>query len=131
MKNSRHDFDFHSGDIWVAAHSFCFDFSVWEMYGALLYGGRVVVARKDEVREAEALLGLIRRNRVTILNQTPGAFNALIEAELKNEQHTLADHLRCVIFGGDRLPQPPEVGGLSARGSPLVNMYGITETTCT
>jgi non-ribosomal peptide synthetase component F len=46
MKNERHDFDFHSGDVWTIAHSFCFDFSVWEMYGALLYGGRAVIVRE-------------------------------------------------------------------------------------
>lgn len=132
LRNSRHDFDFHSADVWVVAHSFCFDFSVWEMYGALLNGARVVVARREEVRDAEVFLDLIKRHRVTVLNQTPGAFYALIEAELKNGNHTLAQHLRCVIFGGDRL-EPAYLRKWTETYPPdriaLINMYGITETT--
>ena len=132
MKNNRHDFDFHAGDVWLVAHSFSFDFSVWEMYGALLYGGCAVIASEHEVRDTAALRSLIVRHRVTILNQTPGAFYALIEEEMRHPQPALAGHLRYVIFGGDRL-EPAYLRRWVERYPldriALINMYGITETT--
>ncbi|UCH95055.1 MAG: AMP-binding protein [Candidatus Aminicenantes bacterium] len=114
------------------AHSFCFDFSVWEMYGALLNGGRLIVPPLDQVRDINLFLLVIRRHRVTILNQTPQAFYALADTESKCQEHTLNHHLRIIIFGGDKL-LPQNLSGWSDRYSPdrlqLVNMYGITETT--
>jgi len=132
LRNDRHDFDFGPADVWVSAHSFSFDFSVWEIYGALVNGGAVVIADRATMRDPEALLDLIRRHRVTVLNQTPAAFQGLIAAELARPDHPLADHLRMVIFGGDRL-DPSDLRRWAALYPPervaLVNMYGITETT--
>ena len=132
MVNDRFRFDFSRRDTWVVAHSFAFDFSVWEMYGALLYGGRLVVAPRDDVRNPAALRALLRRHRVTVLNQTPGSFYALIDVERSEEHHDLDDHLRLVIFGGDRLDPVqlrPWVEIYPLERVQLVNMYGITETT--
>ena len=132
LVNDRHDFRFSADDVWLCAHSFSFDFSVWELWGALAYGGRVVVARQDEARDPNAVLDLIRRHRVTVLNQTPGAFYGLIEAEGRQPAHDLADHLHTVIFGGDRLEPTylqPWAAFYPAHQVALVNMYGITETT--
>lgn len=132
LRNDRHDFDFGPAEIWVSAHSFSFDFSVWEIYGALVNGGAVVIADRATMRDPEALLDLIRRHRVTVLNQTPAAFQGLIAAELDRPDHPLADHLRMVIFGGDRL-DPTDLRRWAALYPPervaLINMYGITETT--
>ena len=132
MINASDIFSFSSQDVWVAAHSFCFDFSVWEMYGALLYGGSVVIARREEVRDVEALLRLLKQHRVTVLNQTPAAFYNMIEAESVCREHTLGDHLRYVIFGGDRL-DPSRlrrwIEFYDCDDVKLINMYGITETT--
>ncbi len=124
-------FRFGPRDVWVAAHSFCFDFSVWEMYGALLYGGRVVIAGHEDVQDVEALLQLVKQHRVTVLNQTPAAFYNLADAESACREHALDDHLRYVIFGGDRL-DPSRLRRwieLYEDRISLVNMYGITETT--
>jgi amino acid adenylation domain-containing protein/non-ribosomal peptide synthase protein (TIGR01720 family) len=132
LKNDRSDFDFDSRDVWIVAHSFCFDFSVWEMFGALLNGGRLVVPAKHEIRDTARFLELLRRYRVTILNQTPGAFYNLAALEMAAADHSLDTNLRQVIFGGDRL-EPVYlrewVGLYPLSRIRLVNMFGITETT--
>ncbi|UCH95058.1 MAG: amino acid adenylation domain-containing protein [Candidatus Aminicenantes bacterium] len=132
FKNDRLPFHFDNHDIWIMAHSFCFDFSVWEMYGALLNGGRLIVPPPDHIRDINLFLLLLKRHQVSILNQTPHAFYALAETEKKSQEHSLNQHLRTIIFGGDKL-LPQNLSGWSDRYSSshiqLVNMYGITETT--
>ncbi|MBD3267592.1 amino acid adenylation domain-containing protein, partial [bacterium] len=132
LKNERHDFDFNHNDIWSCLHSFSFDFSVWEMYGALLYGGCLAIADKATIQDPSRLLQFIRHHRVTVLNQTPPSFLNLIDREIRETDHNLHDHLRYVIFGGDRLSPAslnPWVDYYSLSCIALINMYGITETT--
>lgn len=132
MKNDRFLFDFGPEDVWVVAHSFCFDFSVWEMYGALLYGGCVVVAKREDVRNTDDFRALLHKHRVSVLNQTPAAFYNLIEVEKQQDFHDLDQHLRYVIFGGDRLDPAylkPWAAWYPLDKIRLINMYGITETT--
>ena len=121
-------FSFGPADTWTLFHSPCFDFSVWEMYGALLFGGRVVIVPKHVAQDAPAFLALLSAQQVTVLNQTPTAFYALIEAALAASDLPLA--LKLVIFGGEAL-QPARLAEWHSRhsGVRLVNMYGITETT--
>jgi amino acid adenylation domain-containing protein/natural product biosynthesis luciferase-like monooxygenase protein len=122
-------FGFDASDIWTLFHSYGFDFSVWEIWGALIYGGRLIVVPKNITRSPEDFYRLICQEKVTILNQTPSAFRQLVMAQKAvNQEH----QLRQVIFGGEAL----EVSTLRPwyeqnQGSrtQLVNMYGITETT--
>jgi acyl-coenzyme A synthetase/AMP-(fatty) acid ligase/aryl carrier-like protein len=114
--------------VWTLFHSFAFDFSVWEIWGALLYGGRLVVVGKDTARSAEDFYRLVCREGVTVLNQTPSAFRQFMAAQA--ESH--APHrLRYVIFGGEALEVPTLRPWFERNGdrTRLVNMYGITETT--
>ncbi|GLZ28518.1 hypothetical protein Lesp02_07080 [Lentzea sp. NBRC 105346] len=117
---TRRWFEFGGDDVWTFFHSFAFDFSVWEIWGALLHGGRLVVVPFAVSRSPEDFLRLLVRERVTVLNQTPSAFYAL------NPHPDLA--LRTVIFGGEAL-DPRRITPWFGRGISLVNMYGITETT--
>ncbi|MCZ8519473.1 non-ribosomal peptide synthetase [Paenibacillus caseinilyticus] len=128
LVNDRQPFDFGEEDIWTAFHSFCFDFSVWEMYGALLYGGSLVIVPKETAQNPAGFLSLLERERVTVLNQTPAAFYALAQEACEGEKQNLS--LRYVIFGGEAL-QPIQLKGWKERysGARLINMYGITETT--
>lgn len=123
-------FSFSADDVWTLFHSYGFDFSVWEIWGALLYGGRVVVVPHVVSRSPDAFLGLLETERVTVLNQTPSAFRQLIEASEAAGSPPLA--LRLVILGGEALELPSLKPWFDRRGDQcpqLVNMYGITETT--
>ncbi|MCX4094352.1 non-ribosomal peptide synthetase [Nocardia sp. alder85J] len=122
--------EFGPADVWAWCHSQAFDFSVWEIWGALLHGGRVVVVPWEVVRTPAQLWNLIVGERVTILNQTPSAFQALARARAVRPNTDAA--LRTVIFGGEALKEAhvqPWYGVGRADGPALVNMYGITETT--
>lgn len=124
-------FDFTAHDTWTLFHSIAFDFSVWELWGALLHGGRLVVIPYWVSRSSETFYELLCQQAVTVLNQTPSAFRQLSQYEQeRTTQQTLA--LRLVIFGGEALDFAGLRSWFERHGdqSPrLVNMYGITETT--
>jgi nonribosomal peptide synthetase DhbF len=131
MDAARTVFTFGPADVWTAFHSFCFDFSVWEMWGALLHGGRLVCVPETELLDPAAFLDLLAASGVTVLNMVPSVFRHLALA--RQEEPLPLPALRQVIFGGEaldadavarwRTADPP--GG----GPAFVNMYGITETT--
>ncbi|MFF0740410.1 amino acid adenylation domain-containing protein [Streptomyces sp. NPDC004111] len=125
-------FGFGPDDVWTWFHSIAFDFSVWELWGALLHGGRLVVVPFAVSRSPEEFLRLLCRERVTVLNQTPSAFYQLVQADATAPDPGQRLRLRLVVFGGEAL----DLGRLAqwyarhADDAPrLVNMYGITETT--
>jgi amino acid adenylation domain-containing protein len=123
-------FGFGERDVWTLFHSYAFDFSVWEIWGALLYGGRLVIVPWDVSRSPELFLDLVTRERVTVLNQTPSAFAQL--AQVDAERGGVATDLRLVIFGGEALDPAGLAPWFARHGDAqplLVNMYGITETT--
>ncbi len=128
MKNDKFLFDFSEKDVWTMFHSVAFDFSVWEMYGALLYGGKLVLVPEDTAKDPILFLKLMRSENVTILNQTPTYFYNLINAELQYKDSNLK--LRYIIFGGEAL-KPNLISKWNNKypTTKLINMYGITETT--
>jgi amino acid adenylation domain-containing protein len=126
-------FRFGPDDVWTMFHSYAFDFSVWEIFGALCTGGRLVVVPYWVSRSPDDFIALLRSQKVTVLNQTPSAFGQLIHAPALHAldvQERLS--LRSVIFGGEALePESlrPWMDRFGDTGPQLVNMYGITETT--
>lgn len=126
-------FAFDNRDVWTLFHSYAFDFSVWELWGALLYGGRLVIVPYWVSRSPHEFYEMLLRERVTVLNQTPSAFRQLCQIDEKAShevQHALA--LRLVIFGGEALDFESLGQWFRDHGDEqprLVNMYGITETT--
>jgi nonribosomal peptide synthetase DhbF len=122
---------FNSSDVWTMFHSYAFDFSVWEIWGALIYGARLVIVPHLVARAPEEFCDLVYKEGVTILSQTPSAFQHFMTAD---EALSLGEKLklRAVIFGGETL----EFQGLERwfarygdRLPAMINMYGITETT--
>ncbi|MFJ6098191.1 amino acid adenylation domain-containing protein [Williamsia muralis] len=126
LSNAQSEIGASADDVWTWFHSAAFDFSVWEIFGALTSGGRVVVVDHDTARDPHHLVGLLTRHEVTILNQTPTAFSRLVQ--LPGDD--LPQSLRLVLFGGEAL-DPKALSHWHSRrpGVRLVNMYGITETT--
>ena len=121
-------FDFNSQDVWTMFHAYGFDFSVWEMYGALFFGGKLVLVSRNQARDVNAYAKLLSRHKVTILNQTPSAFTQLVNVIAEKG----GDHssIRKVIFGGERLtPSITKKWLAKYPDTQMINMYGITETT--
>ena len=124
-------YQFNQTDVWTLFHSFAFDFSVWELWGGLLYGGCVVVVPFEVSRDSQAFYNLLIAEQVTVLNQTPSAFYQLIQVD-EHSKTTEKLSLRVVIFGGEALSLPLLQPWFERHGDQLpqlVNMYGITETT--
>ncbi|MGF1426919.1 amino acid adenylation domain-containing protein [Kitasatospora sp. LaBMicrA B282] len=128
---TRPQFGFGPADVWTMFHSYAFDFSVWEIWGAVLHGGRVVIVPSLTARDPELFLDLLVEQGVTVLNQTPSAFAQLIRVDgLRPEPAALS--LRTVVFGGEALDFAALREWVARRGldtPELINMYGITETT--
>ncbi|HAT2884968.1 non-ribosomal peptide synthetase [Serratia marcescens] len=122
-------FNFSAADRWCLFHSFAFDFSVWEVWGAWLYGGQLFIVPQAIARSAPDFYHFVCRSGITVLNQTPSAFKAFIQAQAHSEAR---QQLREIVFGGEML-KPCDLAPWFARPenrqTRLINMYGITETT--
>ncbi|WP_323119076.1 amino acid adenylation domain-containing protein [Burkholderia alba] len=125
-------FHYRDDDVWTMCHAYVFDASVWEMWGALLHGGRLVVVPPETTRAPDALLELVVREGVTVFGQIPSAFYRFMEAQADNPALRQGLRLRYQCFGGEALDLSrlkPWFDWHRDSGTRLLNMYGITETT--
>ncbi|MFF1691886.1 MULTISPECIES: amino acid adenylation domain-containing protein [unclassified Streptomyces] len=126
---TRDDFGLGPDDTWTLFHSSAFDFSVWEVWGALLTGARLVVVPFWVSRSPEEFHALLRTEQVTVLNQTPSAFAQLLEADRRSGEQLA---VRLLVFGGEALDARPLRTWFDRYPEDrcrVVNMFGITETT--
>lgn len=125
-------FDYRSSDVWTNCHSYIFDASVWEIWGALLHGGRLLIVPLEITRAPEQLLELVVAEKVTVFGQIPSAFYRFIEAEQDRPELGAQLSLRYQCFGGEALDLnrlKPWFNRHKEGNPTLLNMYGITETT--
>ncbi|MGW0520231.1 non-ribosomal peptide synthetase [Crossiella sp. NPDC003009] len=122
-------YDFGQDDVWCLFHSYAFDFSVWEMLGALLHGGKLIIPAERALRSPVDFAHLLADTGVTVLNQTPSAFRRL--TDMLDEATAARLAVRWVVFGGEALRFESLRPWLRLVGerARLVNMYGITEST--
>lgn len=122
-------FAFRSDDVWTLFHSYAFDFSVWEIWGALAHGGQLVVVPWALARAPHGVHRLVADRGVTVFNQTPSAFYEFAAADAATP---LPLRLRYIILGGEAVDPGRLAEWFRRRGEHvprIVNMYGITETT--
>ncbi|WP_128092674.1 non-ribosomal peptide synthetase, partial [Streptomyces afghaniensis] len=132
LETAQEHYGFDEGDVWTMFHSYAFDVSVFEMWGALFHGGTLVVVPREVTRSPEDFLDLLVEHKVTVLSQTPTAFRSLVAAAGQNDPRIGQLSLRAVIFAGEKLEVGelrPWTDRLGLDAPHLVNMYGITETT--
>ncbi len=118
------------GDVWSVLHSFSFDFSVWEIWAALLFGGTAVLLSRSALADPRELMGSLDDLGVTRLSATPSLFSFLVR-ESETRAHSLP-RLRSVVLGGEPIVPSDVASWLDRAVAPradVVNMYGITETT--
>ncbi|OHU92273.1 MULTISPECIES: non-ribosomal peptide synthetase [Pseudoalteromonas] len=129
FESVRDEFDFGCEDVWTLFHSCAFDYSIWETWGALFHGGKLVIVPSQTTKSTEDFYQLLQDQKVTVLNQTPSALKELIKVD-QDKQAALS--LRYLMFGGEALDVAsllPWVERHSDVSPQLVNLYGITETT--
>ncbi|HAP64972.1 MAG TPA: hypothetical protein DCR93_37640, partial [Cytophagales bacterium] len=117
-----------AADRWVLFHNYCFDVSVWEIFGSILYGGRLVIPTDSVVKDSYQLVDFVWQHGITIINQTPTAFYPF--QEVVREQELSDNPIRQVMLAGEVLA-PGRLAWWAEQfpDSELLNLYGITETT--
>ncbi|WP_148298888.1 non-ribosomal peptide synthetase, partial [Paenibacillus pini] len=131
IEATQKEFGLLPNDVWTMFHSSSFDFSVWEMWGSLLTGAKLVVVARETATSLYDFYDLLIEHKVTVLNQTPSSFYALQNIESEQRIPRL-NSIRLIIFGGEALDNTKLKKWFQRYSSSkcrLVNMYGITETT--
>ena len=112
------DPDLERAGVWSQWHSYAFDVSVWEIFGALLGGGRLVVVPEEVAGSPEDFHEVLVAEQVSVLSQTPSAVGVLSPEGLDST---------ALVVAGEACPA--ELVDRWAPGRVMINAYGPTETT--
>lgn len=127
LKNNKFQFDFNEKDVWSMFHSYCFDFSVLETFGATLNGGKIVIVPSTVAKDSYEFLRYIEKYKISVLNQVPSSFYHLMNTDSRFDK---MKSVRYLIFGAEALnPQKLHLWHKEYTNTKIINMYGITETT--
>lgn len=128
---TREWYQFNDHDVWTLFHSYVFDFSVWEIWGALFHGGKLIIPSTDQIRDLPLFYELCHKEKVTVLNLTPAVLYHFIQLACDIPDKKLTN-LRYIVSGGDKLNLFKLSDWFELYGEQrpkVINMYGITETT--
>jgi len=117
-------------DVWTLFHTFSFGFSVWEIWGALRHGGRLVIVSPELRADPNSLFELLRAESVTIISQTPSAFRQNFLAD-RFMHHSAELPLRAIVLSGEAVAAEDLRRWFAQRGCGgprILNTYAITET---
>ncbi|MEW4568920.1 amino acid adenylation domain-containing protein [Tautonia sp. JC769] len=108
------------------ASTLAFDASTFEVWGALLNGGTLVVIAREALVDPEALRNLLVSRRITTLFLTTALFH-----QIARSQPSTFGSLRHLLVGGEELDPAAARAVLQSSLSPcrLLNVYGPTEST--
>ncbi|WP_288100419.1 non-ribosomal peptide synthetase, partial [Herbaspirillum sp.] len=111
-----------SDDVLVAVTTPAFDISVLELLLPVVYGGRLVVARREQAADGRRLARLLAGSGATFLQATPATWRLLEETGWRGDDRLTA------LCGGEALPADL-AARLAAASGRLWNLYGPTEAT--
>lgn len=123
MEWMQREFPLGSDDAVLQKTTVAFDASIWEFWAPLLAGARLVMAPPGAHQDPQALIGLMRRDAITVVQVVPPMLRALLDS---GEFPSLAS-LRRVFCGGEPLPADLVGRFHSLHNGVLINLYGPTE----
>jgi non-ribosomal peptide synthetase component F len=130
MRAAQEHYSFDESDAWTLLHSYADEVSPFEVWGALLNGGRLVVAPLGAAGSPDELLDLLVAHRTTVLCPPPSTFRTLADAAAAGDPRIADLSLRAVVLRGQGLAADPLRSWLDRRGpgrTALAGRYGPSE----
>jgi amino acid adenylation domain-containing protein len=110
--------------------SMCFDLSVYDIFGMLAAGGRIIITGKEQVQNPEDLKKILINQRITFWDSVPSTMNYLINYLDENNDSFVQFDLRLIFMSGDWIPvKLPERLKKYFPNAKVISLGGATECT--
>lgn len=124
------EFNVSKKDSFLFITSMCFDLSVYDIFGILAAGGKVVIAKKEQVQEPDELKMLLLKHKITFWDSVPSTMNYLVSTLEDKDNAYLQENLRLVFMSGDWIPvQLPDKLVNFFPNARVISLGGATEGT--